>query len=60
MIPYYDIVDGKWRLKGYESLTFSSEADAHNAADLALYYHVDELGKDSRYRRAAERAKVTA
>jgi len=59
MTPYFDIVDGKWRLRGYETeASFSTEEDAHAAADLALYYHLDEMAQESRYRRAAQRAKA--
>lgn len=59
---YFDIVDGKWRLRGYEELSFSTEADAQSAAELALYYFIDrhsrEMQQEQRYRRAEQRAKA--
>ncbi len=38
---YFDSVDSKWRVRGYEDLTFSTEEDAHNACDLAVAYAPD-------------------
>lgn len=48
---------GRWRCAGFESIDFSSEADAKAAADLAIEFARSEIGKESRYRRAANRAK---
>lgn len=62
MIPKYDIVTNSWRIPGYEECSFSTEADAESAAELALYYFIDrhsrEMQQESRYRRAEQRAKA--
>lgn len=52
---------GRWRLDGFESIDFSTEQDARNAAALAKA-HADELvsaagSQEYRYRRASKRAK---
>jgi hypothetical protein len=51
--------DGRYKVKGYEELRFSTLEDAEAAAELALYYFVDrqalEMEQDRRYRQAAEK-----
>lgn len=37
----FDIVDRKWRIKGYEEFAFSTENDAHTAHDFAVAYAPD-------------------
>jgi hypothetical protein len=53
--------DGKFVVEGYEDLRFSTEDDAEQAAEMCLHYYIDrmsrEIQQESRYRRAAERAK---
>lgn len=38
---YFDIVDAKWKVRGYEQAHFSTEEDAHAACDLAVWYAPD-------------------
>lgn len=56
MKVYRDPVDGFVRIKGYEDHHFTSESDAETAMDFAIDFARQELFKESRYRRAAERA----
>lgn len=63
MTPYRDY-DGSHKLEGHEQHSFSTEADARAAAALAKDYAEVQIGlamsQESRYRRAEQRAKVTA
>lgn len=45
---------------GYEQITFSSEADARAAIDLAHLFCGDEIEQERRYRQAAERSTNAA
>jgi hypothetical protein len=45
---------------GYEQITFSSEADARAAIDLAHLFCGDEMKQERRYRQAEQRAKEQA
>lgn len=58
-LPIRRDYDGTWKIEGYEELSFSSEDDAESAAELALFYYVDRIGRDQdqehRYREAAKR-----
>jgi len=63
MIPYRDY-DNTFRLEGHEQISFSTEADARAAAELARKYADDlvsrAMSQESRYRRAEQRAKEQA
>lgn len=57
----YRDYDSSWRISGHEEHAFTSEADARAAVMLA-FDHSQQLvsqacAQESRYRRAAERAK---
>ena len=58
MTPAYDIVDGMWRYTGHESIRFTSEQDAKAGLQLAAALIGQEMVKEMRNRRAAERGKV--
>ncbi|HYC01596.1 MAG TPA: hypothetical protein VEC57_20865 [Candidatus Limnocylindrales bacterium] len=49
--------NGEWFLYGYQGIGFSTEQDAKAAADFARAYCGEQMQQESRYRRAAERAK---
>ena len=52
MTPERDYT-GHWRLLGHEQHSFSTEADARAAAELARDYAMSLCSQESRYRRAA-------
>lgn len=56
---YLDPVDNRWRIKGQEQHSFSTELDAETAHDYAIDMISDEMSRETRQRRAAERAKET-
>ena len=41
MRVYFDCVDRKWRIKGYEEHHFSTEEDAEAACEFALEYALE-------------------
>jgi len=61
-LPIYRDFDGTYKVEGYEEFSFSTEEDARQAGQVAIHYFVDrhsvEMANDSRYRRAAQRAKA--
>lgn len=48
-----------WKVEGYEELSFTTEDDAIQAAELATHYYIDrhsrEMQQESRFGRAASR-----
>lgn len=56
MTPYRDF-NGVWRITGHERHEFSTESDAQTAIDFAIDFVCYEVNRESRHRRAAERAK---
>lgn len=52
MTPERDF-NGRWRLMGHEQHSFTTEADALSAAELARDYAMSLCSQESRYRRAA-------
>jgi len=55
MTPERDYT-GRWRLAGHEQHSFTTEADALSAAEVARNYALSLCSQESRYRRSAERA----
>jgi hypothetical protein len=54
--------NGQWRIEGYESLPFSTEADAANAAEL-MHQHAarcvgEQMLREMRHRSAAKAAET--
>ena len=49
--------NGRYRLAGYEHLEFTTEADARNAAELAIQFASQAAAQEWRYRRAAQKAQ---
>lgn len=58
MTPYFDAVDGKWRIRGHESLTFSTEADAIAATYLAFDFSQELAMRELRYYKASQRGQA--
>lgn len=56
MTPSRDYND-RWRLDGFEGITFTTEADAKAARELAIEFASRAAGQEYRNRRAAKRAK---